>query len=88
MMHPLRVKPVDTAPLAARRADVWASTGAFECVGKTRSQPPRPINAGEVCVEISMLEGAGGNLLAQMPPNRVLFSCTHRCSISNRRSSN
>ncbi|MCL5279689.1 MAG: amidohydrolase family protein [Planctomycetes bacterium] len=33
------------------------------------------LGAGEVCIEIATLEGVGGvaNLLAQVPPNRVLF---------------
>src|SRR5262249_8347416 len=78
MMHPLlRVEPVDTAPLD----DLVKQTPGLRLVllnalGKLRSQPLRDLlAAGEVCVEISMLEGVGGvgNLLQQVPVQRVLF---------------
>jgi len=78
MMHPLlRVEPVDAAPLV----DLVKQTPGLRLVllnalGKLRSQPLKDlIGAGEVCVEIAMLEGVGGvgNLLAQVPENRVLF---------------
>lgn len=78
MMHPLlRVEPVDTAPLA----EVVKQTPGVRLVllnalGKLRGQPLHNlIAAGEISVEISMLEGVGGvaNLLAQVPSDRVLF---------------
>jgi predicted TIM-barrel fold metal-dependent hydrolase len=78
MMHPLlRVEPVETAPLAS----VVAQTPGLRLVllnasGKLRGQPLRKLlDAGEVFVELSMLEGVGGleNLLEQVPANRVLF---------------
>jgi uncharacterized protein len=78
MMHPLlRVEPVDTAPLV----DLVKQTPGLRLVllnalGKLRGKPLNDlIAAGEVYVEISMLEGVGSvaNLLAQVPANRVLF---------------
>ena len=78
MMHPLlRVQPVETAPLA----NVLKQTAGLRLVllnalGKLRARPLLELlSAGEVFVEISMLEGVGGvaNLLAQVPMNRVLF---------------
>ena len=78
MMHPLlRVEPVDTAPLATL---VKRTSGLrlvlLNALGKLRGQPLLDvIAAGEVYVEIAMLEGVGGvaNLLAQAPADRVLF---------------
>ncbi len=78
MMHPLlRVEPVDTAPLAGM---VKQTSGLrlvlLNALGKLRGQPLlRLLAAGEVYVEISMLEGVGGvaNLLAQISPARLLF---------------
>ena len=78
MMHPLlRVEPVDTAPLV----DLVKQTPGLRLVllnalGKLRGKPLNDlIAAGEVHVEISMLEGVGGvaNLLEQVPTHRVLF---------------
>jgi len=78
MMHPrLRVEPVDTAPLA----EVVKTTPGLRLVllnamGTLRGQPLLDlIAAGEVYVEISMLEGVGGvaNLLTQASMDRVLF---------------
>ncbi|MBI3848749.1 MAG: amidohydrolase family protein [Verrucomicrobia bacterium] len=78
MMHPLlRVEPVDTAPLV----DLVKQTPGLRLVllnalGKLHGKPLSDlIAAGEVYVEISMLEGVGGvrNLLAQVPSSRVLF---------------
>ena len=78
MMHPLlRVEPVDTAPLT----DQVKQTPGLRLVllNALRTLRGRPLlellAAGEVSVEISMLEGVGGvaNLLAQAPANRVLF---------------
>jgi uncharacterized protein len=78
MMHPLlRVEPVNPAPLAKL---VQRTPGLrlvlLNTVGKLRGQPLLDLlAAGEVYVEISMLEGVGGiaNLLAQVPIDRVLF---------------
>ena len=78
MMHPLlRVEPVDTAPLIG----LVKQTPGLRLVllNALRTVRDRPladlIAAGEVYVEISMLEGVGGiaNLLAQAPMSRVLF---------------
>lgn len=78
MMHPLlRTEPVDTAPLA----DLVKRTPGLRLVllnalGKLHGQALTDVVvAGAVYVEISMLEGVGGlaNLLAQVPPERVLF---------------
>jgi hypothetical protein len=80
MMHPLlRVEPVDTAPLA----DLIKQTPGLRLVllNALRTLRAKPlldlIAAGEVYVEISMLEGVGGvaNLLASIPmaSGRVLF---------------
>jgi hypothetical protein len=75
MMHPLlrveRWKP--------RRSSRWSSryqatVAASERVRKLRGQPLRElVEAGEVFVEISTLEGVGGvsNILTQVPTNRV-----------------
>jgi len=48
----------------------------LNALGKLRGKPLNDlIAAGEVYVEISMVEGVGGvgNLLTQVPLNRVLF---------------
>lgn len=78
MMHPLlRVEPVDPAPLAGLvQRPPGLRLVLLNALGKLRGQPLRDlIAAGEVYVEISMLEGVGGvaSLLAQVPPDRVLF---------------
>lgn len=78
MMHPLlRVEAVDTAPLANL---VQRTAGLrlvlLNALGKLRGQPLLDVMAaGEVDVEIAMLEGVGAisNLLAQVPTDRVLF---------------
>jgi len=78
MMHPLlRVEPVNTAPLS----DLVPKTPALRLVllNALRTLRGRPlvelVVAGQVYVDISMLEGVGGvaNLLAQLPAHRVLF---------------
>jgi uncharacterized protein len=78
MMHPLlRVEPVDTAPLA----DLVKQIPGLRLVllNALRTLRAKPLldllAAGDVYVEISMLEGVGGiaNLLAQVPVERVLF---------------
>src|SRR5207244_10995931 len=68
---------VDTPTLAAT---VKQTPGLLlvllNALGKLRGQPLLDlISAGNVCVEISMLEGVGGlaTLLAQVPAERVLF---------------
>ena len=69
MMHPwLRVEPVDTAPLASLIQRIpGLRLVLLNALGKLRGQPLLDLlAAGEVFVEISMLEGVGGiaNLLA------------------------
>ena len=78
MMHPLlRVKPVETTPLAGL---VGQTPGLrlvlLNALGKLSGLPLRELlQAGEVFVETSMLEGVGGleNMLEKVPVNRVLF---------------
>lgn len=78
MMHPLlQVEPPDLRPLA----DVAKKTPGLRLVllnSSTVLKGPLLLNlvkAGEVCVDIAMLDGVGGvgNLLAQLPADRVLF---------------
>ncbi|MBM3878740.1 MAG: metal-dependent hydrolase [Verrucomicrobia bacterium] len=78
MMHPrLQVEPVDPAPLA----QLVSQTSGLKLVllNALRTVRGRALQAllaaGEVYVEIAMLEGVGGleNLLAQVPVSRVLF---------------
>jgi len=78
MMHPLlQVEPPDIKPLA----DVVRKTPGLRLVllNALKSLLGQPLltllQAGEVCVEISMLEGVGGvaSLLEKVPLNRVLF---------------
>ncbi|MBI4602307.1 MAG: amidohydrolase family protein [Planctomycetes bacterium] len=78
MMHPLlRVPAVDAAPLAAAVKE----TPGLRLVllnalkGLRGEALARIVEAGEVYVEISMLEGAGcvGSLLKEVPASRVLF---------------
>ena len=78
MMHPLvRVLPVDPAPLA----DIVRQTPGLRLVLvnalRTLRGPSlqKLVSAGEVFVEISMLEGVGGisALLRQVPVSRILF---------------
>ncbi len=73
----LRVEQVDTAPLVGL---VKQTPGLrlilLNALGKLHGKPLNDlIAAGEVYVEISMLEGVGGvgNLLAEVPENRMLF---------------
>jgi hypothetical protein len=78
MMHPLlRVEPVDITPLPALvKPTLSLRLVLLNALRTPRSQPLLDlIAAGEVYVEISMLEGVGGvaNLLAQVPANRLLF---------------
>jgi len=78
MMHPLlRVEPVDITPLPSRiKQTPSLRLVLLNALGTLRGQPLLDlIAAGEVYVEISMLEGVAGvgNLLAHMPANRVLF---------------
>ncbi|MBI4326451.1 MAG: amidohydrolase family protein [Chloroflexi bacterium] len=78
MMHPLlRVEPVDTTPLTVLlRQTPGLRLVLLNALGKLRGRPLLEIlAAGEVCVELSMLEGVGGvgNLLKEASATRVLF---------------
>jgi predicted TIM-barrel fold metal-dependent hydrolase len=78
MMHPLlRVANVDITPLAALiRQSAGLRLVLLNALRTLRDEPLRHvIAAGEVYLEISMLEGVGGlaNLLADAPADRVLF---------------
>lgn len=78
MMHSLlRAEPVDTAPLAVLvRQTPGLRLVLLNALGKLWGRPLLEIlAAGEVYVEISMLEGVGGmgNLLKEAPATRVLF---------------
>ncbi|MCI0462828.1 MAG: amidohydrolase, partial [Gemmataceae bacterium] len=78
MMHPLlRIPPVDPAPIAAL---VTRTPGLrlvlLNALGRLRGEALASLlRAGDVYVEIAMLEGVGGvaNLLSQVAPERVLF---------------
>jgi uncharacterized protein len=78
MMHPLlRIEPVDTAPLADLVKQIHGlRLVLLNALRTLRAKPLLDLlAAGDVYVEISMLEGVGGiaNLLAQVPVERVLF---------------
>ena len=78
MMHPLlRVPPVDTTPLLTiLRQTPSLRIVLLNALGTLRGKPLLDVlSAGEVYVEISMLEGIGGvgKLLEQVPADRVLF---------------
>jgi hypothetical protein len=78
MMHPLlRVEPVDTGPLAELvRQTPGLRLVLINALGTLRSEPLRKlISTGDICVEISMLEGVGGvgSLLEQVPLGQILF---------------
>jgi len=78
MMHPrLRVDPVDTEPLAATVKQIPGLHLVLLNALRTLRGPRLSslLDAGDVCVELAMLEGVGGldNLLAQTPTDRVLF---------------
>jgi uncharacterized protein len=78
MMHPrLRVEPVDTATLAALiRQTPGLRLILLNALRPLRGDPLRKLlAAGDVSVEIAMLEGVGGiaALLEQAPLDRVLF---------------
>lgn len=84
MMHSrLRVPVVDVAPLAAlveRTPDLrLVLLNALSIVRGSRLQ--ELLKAGEIFVEIAMLEGVGGvaNLLDLIPPERVLFGSHAPC---------
>jgi predicted TIM-barrel fold metal-dependent hydrolase len=84
MMHPLlRVTPVDAGPLAAL---VERTPGLrlvlLNALGVLRGEGlEKLLRAGEVYVEIAMLEGVGGvaNLLEKAPLDRVLFGSHLPC---------
>jgi predicted TIM-barrel fold metal-dependent hydrolase len=78
MMHPLlRVPPVDPEPLAALVAQTpGLRLVLLNALGTLRGDALiRLLRAGDVSVEIAMLEGVAGvaNLLTQVSPERVLF---------------
>jgi predicted TIM-barrel fold metal-dependent hydrolase len=78
MMHPLlRAAAVDTTPLAALvKQTPGLRLVMLNALRTLRGDSLRElIGAGEVYVEIAMLEGVGGvaNLLANLPAERVLF---------------
>jgi predicted TIM-barrel fold metal-dependent hydrolase len=78
MMHPLlKVDPVDPAPLADLAARIpGLKLVLVNALRTLRGEPLRKlIAAGNIWVEISMLEGAGGigNLLEDAPAHRILF---------------
>ena len=78
MMHPLsRVDPVNAAPLTEMvRQTPGLRLVLLNALRTLRAQLLLDlIGAGEVYVEIAMLEGVGGiaNLLEQMPVDRLLF---------------
>jgi len=78
MMHPrLRVEPVDTGPLAElARQTPGLRLVLINALRTLRGEPLRNlISAGEIHLEISMLEGVGGvgELLGQVPADRILF---------------
>jgi hypothetical protein len=74
MMHPLlQVEPSNLKPLA----DVVKKTPGLRLELLNMKGPPSSdvLKAGDVSMEIAMIEGVGGvgNLLAQVPTDRVLF---------------
>jgi predicted TIM-barrel fold metal-dependent hydrolase len=78
MMHPLlRVPPTDPAPLAG----VLKQTPGLRLVLINGLRMLRDkalvdlVSSGEIYIEISMIDevGGAGNLLAKLPPGRVLF---------------
>ncbi len=78
MMHPLlRVEPVDPAPLAALVQGIpELRIVLINALRTLRGKALRSLlSLGNVWVEISMLEGAGGlaRLLEQVPADRILF---------------
>ncbi len=78
MMHPrLRVEPVDSAPLGALvRETPGLRLVLLNALRALRGEALRThLAAGDICVEISMLEGVGGvgGLLERVPAERILF---------------
>ncbi len=78
MMHPLlRVSPVNTAPLAEIvRQTPSLKLVLLDALGTIKGDALRNLaSAGDVSVEISMLEGVGGiaRVLELIPPERLLF---------------
>jgi predicted TIM-barrel fold metal-dependent hydrolase len=78
MMHPrLRVPPVDPAPLAAVVGRIpGLRLVLLNALGTLKGEAlTKLLKAGELFVEIAMLEGVGGvgNLLKKVPLERVLF---------------
>jgi len=79
MMHPLlRVPPVDVGPLAKTVAQVSGLKLVLLnalTTGDRTDKLFQVIEAGEVFIEIAMLEGVGGieRLLKTAPADRILF---------------
>jgi uncharacterized protein len=78
MMHPLlQVEPTDVAPLAGVVKQIPGLRLLLLNATNVVRVPvlSNLLQAGEVCVDIAMLEGVGGvgSLLAQAPVGRVLF---------------
>ncbi len=78
MMHPLlRVEAVDPAPLAELARQMPGLRLVLINALRTLHGESlrRLVRAGNICVEISMLEGVGGvgELIEQVPAERVLF---------------
>jgi hypothetical protein len=74
MMHPLlQVEPTDLKPLA----EVVNKTPGLRLELLNLRGPPSPelLKAGDVCMEMAMIEGVGGvgALLSRVPADRVLF---------------
>jgi hypothetical protein len=74
MMHPLlQVEPFDLKPLA----EVVKKTPGLRLELLSLKGPPSPelLKAGDVCMEMAMIEGVGGvgALLSRVPADRVLF---------------
>jgi predicted TIM-barrel fold metal-dependent hydrolase len=77
-MHPLlRIAPVDSAPLANLvKQTPGLRLVLLNALRTLRGDALRElIDAGEVYVEISMVEGVGGvsSVLSDLPPDRILF---------------
>jgi predicted TIM-barrel fold metal-dependent hydrolase len=78
MMHPrLRVEPVDPTPLPPLvRQTPGLRLVLLNALRTLRGTPLRQLaDAGQVYVEISMIEGVGGvaSLLGTLPADRILF---------------
>jgi predicted TIM-barrel fold metal-dependent hydrolase len=80
--HPLmRVPPVDVTALAAAVSrEPGIRMVLLNCTGNIGQERLRPVlSAGNVCMDISMVEGAGGigRLLEDVPIDKVVFGSYH-----------